>query len=166
MQLLFVILIIKFVLTFDFSSYSNETKISPSVGTRLEGLLLNEMENNFDPRTNNNVTTTTTSSTPPPLCMYSDFELLCGQILTFNIFYIVAPPPKPARDIVRRSQNSDDIFGLSPFKATPRPTGQPKTSLASDPFGMDDFGQTVQNGTVENDIGLLDKRIKEMKVMV
>lgn len=83
---------------------------------------------------------------------------------TFNVFRVVAPPPKPARDAVRRSQNSDDIFGLSPFKATPRPpAGQPRTS-ASDPFGMDDFGQTVQNGGVENDIGLLDKRIKEMKV--
>jgi len=123
-----------------FSSSSNETKPTPSVGTRLEGLLLNEIENSFDPRTNNNATTT--SPTPPPL---------------------LAPPPKPARDAVRRSQNSDDIFGLSPFKATPRPpTGQPRTST-SDPFGMDDFGQTVQNGGVENDIGLLDKRIKEMK---
>jgi len=76
----------------------------------------------------------------------------------------VAPPRKPARDTVRRCQNSDDIFGLSPFKATPRPAGQPRTS-ASDPFGMDDFGQTVRNGGVENDIGLLDKRIKEMKVI-
>ncbi|XP_060842952.1 uncharacterized protein LOC132923129 [Rhopalosiphum padi] len=104
---------------------------------RLEGLLLNEMENNFEPRTNNN---SATSPTSPPL---------------------LAPPPKPARDTGRRSQNSDDIFGLSPFKATPRPAGQPRTS-ASDPFGMDDFGQSVQNG-IENDIGLLDKRIKEMK---
>lgn len=76
----------------------------------------------------------------------------------------MAPPRKPARDTVRRCQNSDDIFGLSPFKATPRPAGQPRTS-ASDPFGMDDFGQTVRNGGVENDIGLLDKRIKEMKVI-
>ncbi|XP_026821898.1 PTB domain-containing engulfment adapter protein 1-like isoform X2 [Rhopalosiphum maidis] len=119
------------------SSSPNETKPSPSVGTRLEGLLLNEMENNFEPRTNNN---SATSPTSPPL---------------------LAPPPKPARDTGRRSQNSDDIFGLSPFKATPRPAGQPRTS-ASDPFGMDDFGQSVQNG-IENDIGLLDKRIKEMK---
>lgn len=77
----------------------------------------------------------------------------------------MAPPPKPARDMGRRSQNSDDIFGLSPFKATPRPAGQPRTS-ASDPFGMDDFGQSVQNGGVDSDIGLLDKRIKEMKVKV
>lgn len=41
-------------------------KPTPSVGTRLEGLLLNEMENDFDPRTNSN---NTTSPTPPPLCM-------------------------------------------------------------------------------------------------
>lgn len=75
----------------------------------------------------------------------------------------MAPPPKPARDMGRRSQNSDNIFGLSPFKATPRPAGQPRLSSTSDPFGMDDFGQTVPNG-IENDIGLLDKRIKEMKV--
>jgi len=82
--------------------------------------------------------------------------------LLFFFSFVVAPPPKPARDTGRRSQNSDDIFGLSPFKATPRPAGQPRTS-ASDPFGMDDFGQSVPNG-IENDIGLLDKRIKEMKV--
>lgn len=75
----------------------------------------------------------------------------------------MAPPPKPARDTGRRSQNSDDLFGLSQFKATPRPTGQSRTSSANDPFGMDDFGQTVPNG-IESDIGLLDKRIKEMKV--
>lgn len=74
----------------------------------------------------------------------------------------MAPPPKPARDTGRRSQNSDDIFGLSPFKATPRPSGQSRTS-ASDPFGMDDFGKSVNNG-IESDIGLLDKRMKEMKV--
>lgn len=80
------------------------------------------------------------------------------------IFFTVAPPPKPARDTGRRSQNADDIFGLSPFKATPRPAGQPRTST-SDPFGMDDFGQSVKNG-IESDIGLLDKRIKEMKVNI
>ncbi|XP_025406758.1 PTB domain-containing engulfment adapter protein 1-like isoform X2 [Sipha flava] len=120
------------------SSSHSETKPTPIVGTRLEGLLLNEMENNFGPRTNSS---NATSPTPPPL---------------------LAPPPKPVRDTGRRSQNSDDIFGLSPFKATPRPAGQPRTSN-SDPFGMDDFGQRVQNGGVESDIGLLDKRIKEMK---
>ncbi|XP_050429068.1 PTB domain-containing engulfment adapter protein 1 isoform X2 [Adelges cooleyi] len=113
----------------------SETKATPSVGTRLEGLLLNEMENDFDPRAN-----IAGSPTSPPL---------------------LAPPPKPARDTSRRTQNPDDIFGLSPFKATPRPAGQSKT-LSSDPFGMGDFGQTGQNG-IENDIGLLDKRIKEMK---
>lgn len=78
------------------------------------------------------------------------------------LIYVVAPPPKPARDTGRRTQNTDDIFGLSPFKATPRPAGQPRTS-ASDPFGMDDFGKSVKNG-IESDIGLLDKKIKEMKV--
>lgn len=78
--------------------------------------------------------------------------------------FLVAPPPKPARDTGRRTQNSDDIFGLSPFKATPRPAGQPKTSV-SDPFGMDDFGQSVPNGN-ESDMGLLDKKMKEMKVNV
>lgn len=121
------------------------------------------MENNFDPRTNNN---STTSPTPPPLCKYIKFAKANynGHVFKFLMF-VVAPPPKPARDTGRRSQNSEDIFGLSPFKATPRPAGQPRTS-ASDPFGMDDFGQTVQNGSVESDMGLLDKRIKEMKVKV
>jgi len=56
-----------FLLEFYFSSSPSETKPSPSVGTRLEGLLLNEMENNFEPRTNNN---SATSPISPPLCTY------------------------------------------------------------------------------------------------
>lgn len=53
-------------LNFGFSSSTSETKPTPSVGTRLEGLLLNDMENSFDPRTNNN----SVSPTPAPLCKY------------------------------------------------------------------------------------------------
>lgn len=51
---------------FNFSSSPSEIKPIPSVGTRLEGLLLNEMENDFDPRTNNNNATSST----PPLCKF------------------------------------------------------------------------------------------------
>lgn len=56
---------------FGFSSSITEIKPTPSVGTRLEGLLLNDMETSFDPRINNN----SASPTPPPLCKYIVYRI-------------------------------------------------------------------------------------------
>lgn len=66
-------------INFYFSSSPNEVKPTPSVGTRLEGLLLNEMENSFDPRTNNSAT----SPTPPPLC-----KSRTSILFLINIFFV------------------------------------------------------------------------------
>ena len=80
------------------------------VGTKLEGLLLDEMEeDDFNPRA---------YESPPPL---------------------LAPPPKPAQ---RRT-----------------PQDRP------DPFGMGDFATVAPTQVdLENAIGIIDKKILEMKV--
>lgn len=156
----------------------------PSVGTKLEGLLLNELdEDDFNPRayerlpsSNNNnsanvMFSTNGSTSPPPL---------------------LAPPPKVTRDSSRRththnngiSQNSDpfkeDLFGSTPFNpaSTSTISGPPAGNrpalqlpgaggILADPFGMGDFGNhdsgDPSQQELENAIGLLDKRLLEMK---
>lgn len=157
----------------------------PSVGTKLEGLLLDELEEDFNPRAyeqmtsniNNNGSVTSSNSngsaSSPPL---------------------LAPPPKVPRDSSRRShshngtvpQNADpfkeDLFGSTPFNPTSPSTlsvpsaasrATPKQQLPSavgvlpDPFGMGDFGNhdsgDPSQQELENAIGLLDKRLLEMK---
>lgn len=91
----------------------------PAVGTKLEGLLLDELDDDFNPRAFENTNTSPTTNGNPPL---------------------LAPPPKPP-------------------KKRPEPTASP--TLDSDPFGMGDFGSAPVD--LENAIGLLDKRILEMK---
>lgn len=90
----------------------------------------------------------------------------------------MAPPPKIQRDSSRRmyTQNNgtpdpfkEDLFGSVPFNpATKIAKSVEQSSPASDPFGMDDFGcqENVDPSQqeLENAIGLLDKRILEMKV--
>ncbi|KAJ9591282.1 hypothetical protein L9F63_002185, partial [Diploptera punctata] len=126
----------------------------PSVGTKLEGLLLNELdEDDFNPRayeclpSNNNsgnVTFNTNgSTTSPPL---------------------LAPPPKSSDPF------KEDLFGSTPFNPASSsaiscpPTGN---SFKTDPFGMGDFGNHESGDPsqqeLENAIGILDKRLLEMK---
>lgn len=82
----------------------------------------------------------------------------------------MAPPPKTGRDANRRSNSKnstrsgmDDVFGGSTgiSTATPRPKPQ-------DPFGMGNFSISVNgNSDCNSDyhsLGLLDKKIMEMKV--
>ncbi|XP_049781778.1 PTB domain-containing engulfment adapter protein 1-like isoform X1 [Schistocerca cancellata] len=135
----------------------------PAVGRKLEGLLLDEIED-FNPRAHEQPVNG--SSSPPPL---------------------LAPPPKAAREVPRRvfTQNNgspdifkEDLFGSTPFNpaasqshippaGTVLPHSSPNPPVACDPFGMGDFGGTSNVGTsqqeLENAIGLIDKRILEMK---
>ena len=83
----------------------------------------------------------------------------------------VAPPPKAGRDKSRQNGKSnntsaragmDEIFGSGMNTATPRPKPQ-------DPFGMGNFsipvnGNSESNTSDYHNLGLLDKRILEMKV--
>ncbi|XP_018330922.2 PTB domain-containing adapter protein ced-6 [Agrilus planipennis] len=146
----------------------------PSVGTKLEGLLLGELDqddddDDFDPRSyesqNNTFQNTHNSSSnvnngtersPPPL---------------------LAPPPKAARRLNITNNNNNlieqpqktfgqDLFGVPAFGLQSGMTSPP-TSITSakilDPFEMGDFGSAATPQDIENAIGLLDKRILEMK---
>uniref|UniRef100_A0A6P7G2Y2 PTB domain-containing adapter protein ced-6 n=1 Tax=Diabrotica virgifera virgifera TaxID=50390 RepID=A0A6P7G2Y2_DIAVI len=128
---------------------------TPSVGTKLEGLLFNELDpdNDFDPRsfeTNSTSTTNGTASSPP----------------------LIAPPPKAARRtnlLVNNGSSNEtnrssgqDLFGTAPF--TPNSTSNfNSNNKVLDPFEMGDFATTPTSQDIENAIGLLDKRILEMK---
>ncbi|KAF7270174.1 PTB domain-containing adapter protein ced-6 isoform X2 [Rhynchophorus ferrugineus] len=114
---------------------------TPTVGTKLEGLLLNELDhdNDFDPRSFENIKDTTT---PPPL---------------------IAPPPKPAKRNNISVNVSNDL--LSQFNQT-TPVITPTSASSAkilDPFEMGDFSTSATPQDIENAIGLLDKRIMEMK---
>ncbi|XP_065209930.1 PTB domain-containing adapter protein ced-6-like [Planococcus citri] len=137
------------------SSNNGQQSPDPIVGTRLEGLLLDELEDDFNPRAyeqtakdqkcSSPVSSTGAPVTPP----------------------VLAPPPKAGRDKSRQNGKSsaragmDEIFGSAANTATPRPKPQ-------DPFGMGNFsipvnGNSDSNSSDYHNLGLLDKRILEMK---
>ncbi|XP_066249171.1 PTB domain-containing engulfment adapter protein 1-like [Euwallacea similis] len=116
----------------------------PTIGTKLEGLLLHELEpdDDFNPRSfeNNNSV---------------------GQ--TKNLPFI-APPPKPAKrtNLTLNTQQSTGSDQLS--LSTPTATPNSISSSKIDPFEMGDFGANMTTSQdIENAIGLVDKRIMEMK---
>lgn len=132
---------------------------APTVGTKLEGLLLNEFDHDddFDPRsyeTNHNNT--------------SHMPVMNGNIS--NPPPLLAPPPKAARrsNISNNNNHPDrtfgqDLFGVPPFASQLAVTPTANTVKTSDPFEMGDFGTAATPQDIENAIGLLDKRILEMK---
>lgn len=80
-------------------------------------------------------------------------------------YYLVAPPPK-AKDSRRQNGVKEDLFGSIPFNPTPPVNTK---SEFNDPFEMGEFGATttISNPSqqeLENAIGLLDKKLLEMKV--
>lgn len=170
------------------------TSNQPSVGTKLEGLLLDDLEDDFNPRAfepqpNNRVITNNLSSglfngnsTSPPSC-----ELICRAILLFFfvldvkvIFYFlfsVSPPPKEVptsrpRPHASNGHGTNDLFNVNSFikqNAGGNNLSQHGNALGStDLFGMDDFAGTnkteASQQDLENAIGILDKRLLEMKV--
>lgn len=144
---------------------------TPAVGTRLEGLLLNEFENDqdFDPRgfenglnhhTNNSINTTNGNS-------FNN---------TVNNTPLLAPPPKA----MKRQTSSSTTNGLtspptsnfdsfdSPFGGMTNTNTNNMSSIVKDPFKtsidpfeMGDFSISATNYV--DAIGLLDKKILEMK---
>ncbi|KAF5274827.1 hypothetical protein FQR65_LT00410 [Abscondita terminalis] len=134
---------------------------TPTVGTKLEGLLLNEFDHDddFDPRsyeTNNHH-----SVSHPP-------QMMNGSLS--NPLPLLAPPPKAARrsNIINNNNTNgertfgQDLFGVTPFKSQLAVTPTANTGK-TDPFEMGDFGTAATPQDIENAIGLLDKRILEMK---
>nr|CAD7263474.1 unnamed protein product [Timema shepardi] len=140
----------------------------PTVGTKLEGLLLDELEDDFNPRACEGNSAGVAGIFPASNGSASSPPLL-------------APPPKVSRDFSRRTtshvqnngtSSSDpfkDLFGSVPFNPAPPARAAPLVDpLASDPFGMGSFGHAPamsdpSQQEFENAIGLLDKRILEMK---
>ncbi|XP_069703551.1 PTB domain-containing engulfment adapter protein 1-like isoform X2 [Periplaneta americana] len=128
-----------------------EAEVQPAVGTKLEGLLLEELDEDFNPRAHERSANGSTCS--PPL---------------------LAPPPKVSRDSSRRAHNNGttDLFGSTPFNpistsTLSAPPSSKKAAVLSDPFGMGDFSShdsaDPSQQELENAIGLLDKRLLEMK---
>ena len=78
----------------------------------------------------------------------------------------MAPPPKSKDSRRQNGANKEDLFGSVPFN--PSPFGK---NDFNDPFEMGEFGSsTASSGPsqqeLENAIGLLDKRLLEMKVII
>ncbi|XP_054280730.1 PTB domain-containing engulfment adapter protein 1 [Macrosteles quadrilineatus] len=123
----------------------------PTVGTKLEGLLMDELEEDFNPRACEN---NTNNGTPSFIVNNNNGILLPPS----SPPPLLAPPPKPvnARRSVPKQGPPADVFGSSPF--------MPNSN--SDPFGMGDFnasGAEPSQVELENAIGLLDRKILEMK---
>lgn len=88
---------------------------------------------------------------------------VCIENIAF--FYPVAPPPK-TKDSRRQNGVKEDLFGSIPFN--PTPTLNMKNEF-KDPFEMGEFGASTMTSNpsqqeLENAIGLLDKKLLEMKV--
>ncbi|GJQ88377.1 putative phosphotyrosine-binding domain, phosphotyrosine-interaction (PI) domain protein [Trypoxylus dichotomus] len=86
----------------------------------------------------------------------------------------MAPPPKAPRRTnlninINNNENmskiqNQDLFGSTPFNNVPTAaTTTPNSAKILDPFEMGDFGTVATSQDIENAIGLLDKRILEMK---
>ncbi|XP_017798579.1 PREDICTED: PTB domain-containing engulfment adapter protein 1-like isoform X2 [Habropoda laboriosa] len=121
--------------SFDDNFMGSEPAPTPSVGTKLEGLLMDEFEEDFNPRA---------------------YESAANGL--------VAPPPK-AKDSRRQNGVKEDLFGSIPFN--PPPPVNAKNEF-NDPFEMGEFGATPaifnpSQQELENAIGLLDKKLLEMK---
>ncbi|XP_071444390.1 PTB domain-containing adapter protein ced-6 isoform X2 [Hetaerina americana] len=138
---------------------------APYVGTRLQGLLLEE---EFNPRAFEN---STVSSVTPPVIPAPTTNGNFSQTAP-----LLAPPPKPTS---RRSvpgstpsnANATDLFGSEPFNPPSKIGNGPAfkgSNQIIDPFGMGDFGgvnstNDASTQDLENAIGLLDRKILEMK---
>ncbi|XP_015514343.2 PTB domain-containing engulfment adapter protein 1 isoform X1 [Neodiprion lecontei] len=143
----------------------------PTVGTKLEGLLMDEFEEDFNPRAHEGLTNGSAFNHQS-----NNNPTLNGQVSSSQqIFFpqanggassppLLAPPPK-AKDSRRQNGIKEDLFGSVPFNPAP-PSGA-KTDI-NDPFEMGEFGATTaalnpSQQELENAIGLLDKRLLEMK---
>ncbi|XP_031832789.2 PTB domain-containing engulfment adapter protein 1 [Nomia melanderi] len=154
--------------TFD-DNFMGEPTPTPSVGTKLEGLLMDEFEEDFNPRAYETASNGTMNH------QTNHNSLLNGQIPPSSNFFsqsngitspppLLAPPPK-AKDSRRQNGVKEDLFGSIPFN--PVPPMNTKNEF-NDPFEMGEFGAptTISNPSqqeLENAIGLLDKKLLEMK---
>lgn len=155
--------------SFDDDFMGNEPMPIPSVGTKLEGLLMDEFEEDFNPRAYE------TAANGLANHQSNNNPLLNGQVSSGSNFFsqsngtispppLLAPPPK-TKDSRRQNGVKEDLFGSIPFN--PTPTLNMKNDF-KDPFEMGEFGASTMTSNpsqqeLENAIGLLDKRLLEMK---
>lgn len=155
--------------SFDDNFLENEPVSTPSVGTKLEGLLMDEFEEDFNPRAYETAANGLTNH------QSNNNSLLNGQVSSGSNFFsqsngttspppLLAPPPK-TKDSRRQNGVKEDLFGSIPFN--PTPTLNIKNEF-KDPFEMGEFGASTMTSNpsqqeLENAIGLLDKRLLEMK---
>lgn len=154
--------------SFDDDFMGNEPAPMPSVGTKLEGLLMDEFEEDFNPRAYE------TAANGLANHQSNNNPLLNGQISSGSNFFsqsngtspppLLAPPPK-TKDSRRQNGIKEDLFGSIPFN--PTPTLNMKNEF-KDPFEMGEFGASTMTANpsqqeLENAIGLLDKKLLEMK---
>lgn len=143
---------------------------TPTIGTKLEGLLMDELDD-FNPRAFEN-SDNTNGGTSNSIANFTAPGFTLGQTLFNNLPNnnntdkspapsnnvkppLLAPPPRTINN-----NNNQTPVGATNHRSVPTsaPAKSP-FSAADDPFGMGDFGS---NG-LEAAIGLLDKRILEMK---
>ncbi|XP_043785432.1 PTB domain-containing engulfment adapter protein 1-like [Apis laboriosa] len=155
--------------TFDDNFMGNEPTPTPSVGTKLEGLLMDEFEEDFNPRAYESAINGLANH------QTNHNNLLNSQVSSNSNFFsqsngttspppLLAPPPK-AKDSRRQNGVKEDLFGSIPFNPTPPVNTK---NEFNDPFEMGEFGATttISNPSqqeLENAIGLLDKKLLEMK---
>ncbi|EZA50710.1 hypothetical protein DMN91_000139 [Ooceraea biroi] len=155
--------------SFDDDFMGSEPAPMPSVGTKLEGLLMDEFEEDFNPRAYE------TAANGLANHQSNNNALLNGQVSSGANFFsqsngttssppLLAPPPK-TKDSRRQNGVKEDLFGSIPFN--PTPTLNMKNDF-NDPFEMGEFGASTVTSNpsqqeLENAIGLLDKRLLEMK---
>lgn len=87
------------------------------------------------------------------------------SLVFLYISHQVAPPPK-TKDSRRQNGVKEDLFGSIPFNPTPALNMK---NEFNDPFEMGEFGASTMMSNpsqqeLENAIGVLDKRLLEMKV--
>ncbi|KAG8040002.1 hypothetical protein G9C98_001520 [Cotesia typhae] len=138
---------------------------SPAVGTKLEGLLMDEFEEDFNPRAY--------ETTANGFGNHQNNNLSNGQSASLFVSSngngttppLLAPPPK-VKDSRRHNGVKEDLFGSVPFNP-PLPLSSTSNDFNNDPFEMGEFAAfSVSNPSqqeLENAIGLLDKRLLEMK---
>ncbi|XP_026287590.1 PTB domain-containing adapter protein ced-6 isoform X2 [Frankliniella occidentalis] len=150
---------------------------SPSVGTKLEGLLLDEMDEDFNPRAEEY--SAPVASSNPTLSSSTANHFPVSNGVTPSAAPLLAPPP--SKSAVRgRPQPSNtngtsgnasnglssDVFGSSPFFSNTNGKS-PVGGSSEDPFGMGEFSTSGTNDASQHDIesaiGYLDKRLLEMK---
>ncbi|KAK6634507.1 hypothetical protein RUM43_011908 [Polyplax serrata] len=151
----------------------NNTSNQPIVGTKLEGLLLDDLEDDFNPRAyegQNQTATNVANSTSPT------------NLFNGNSPPSLSPPPKQVTTGSTTTSRprphatnghttvGGDLFLNGPFlkqNSMTTTTGGSRGISGADLFGMDDFtSATSPNPSqqdLENAIGILDKRILEMK---